>query len=132
MVRFSKKTDYAIQFLTACAEHAHTPLSAGEFARVTHISFLFIQQIAQDLRKAGFLEVKKGRQGGFVLMRSLDEITVQEIAETMEGAPSVVPCIASASQCSLSATCGSRKKFMNINQKIISLLSNITLAELHT
>lgn len=130
MVRLSKKTDYAIQFLLALHDAKDAPLSLGCFARESHISFLFLQHIVRSLKSHELVTVTKGREGGYMLAKPLSEITVKEISDLLEGAPSVVPCIMAPTLCGLSGKCGARKRFITVNEKINTVLASITLADL--
>ena len=89
-----------------------------------------MQQIVSELKKAKMVTVTKGCEGGYALAKPLSEISIQEVAEIMEGKTAMLPCMVSTTKCSLSETCGSRKRFSKINQKLIDVLSGITLAEI--
>lgn len=130
MVRLSKKTDYAIQFLLALHDAGTEPLSLGAFGRTSHISFLFMQHIVRTLKSEGIVTVTKGREGGYVLAKPLSEISVKGISDILEGSPAIVPCIEKEGCCPLAATCGARKRFINVNEKINTLLASITLQDL--
>ncbi len=129
MVKLSKRTDYAIQFLLAASATGGSALSVGTFSRESHISFLFMQHIVQILRMHGYLHVTRGRDGGYTLAKPIENTTVKEISDVMEGTQAVVPCIADPRGCSLSMSCSARKRFVSINQRINNMLDSISLAE---
>lgn len=130
MVRLSKKTDYAIQFLLALHDAGSEPLSIGAFARNSHISFLFMQHIVRTLKSEGLVTVTMGREGGYILAKPLAEISVKRISDVLEGEPAIVACIEKEGSCPLASTCSARKRFINVNEKINRLLTSITLQDL--
>ncbi len=86
-MKFSKKTEYGLRFLLALAE-----LSEGRFMGIYQISLRhqipmkFLEAIAVALKKAGFLDVKKGAGGGYRLRFRPSEITLLMVFECLEDA----------------------------------------------
>ena len=44
----------------------------------------FLVQILNDLRRAGLVESRRGKSGGYLLSRKPDSITLREIADAVE------------------------------------------------
>jgi Rrf2 family protein len=86
-VKISRKADYALRALLDLAIHA--PVDGGvrssEIARRTRAPRKFLEAILLDLRKAGFVRSKRGRDGGHWLARDPARVTVGAILEAIDG-----------------------------------------------
>ena len=62
----SKKAQYALQALSYMAETAtEAPILIADIASNKHIPLKFLENILLELKKAGFLDSKKGKHGGY-------------------------------------------------------------------
>jgi Rrf2 family protein len=62
----SKKTQYAFKALTYLAEQEKDlPVLIAEISKKKKIPLKFLENILLELRKAGMLESKKGKGGGY-------------------------------------------------------------------
>ena len=62
----SKKTQYALQALSyMVGKDTDQPILIAEIAEEKHIPLKFLENILLELRKAGFLDSKKGKNGGY-------------------------------------------------------------------
>jgi len=128
MIKLSKELDYTIQFLIAlsCQEES-APLSVRQFSKNTTISFLFLQRIACKLREAGIVESTKGVNGGYLLSKTLAELTLKDISEIIDGGTNIVECFKYNRNCKMLAGCKSVSVFQKINVDLLNYLSTITL-----
>ena len=55
-----------------------------ELAQREAVSANFLVQILNDLRRAGLVESRRGKSGGYLLARKPDEINLREIVEAVE------------------------------------------------
>lgn len=85
-MRFSAKGEYGVLAVFELAQHAEkTPLQAKTIAKNQHIPLRFLEQVLNELRKAGLIESIRGAQGGYVLSRPPSEIHISDILEAIEG-----------------------------------------------
>jgi Rrf2 family protein len=84
-MRITAKEDYAVR---ACLELALAdggPLKRDAIAEAQEIPTAFLQNILAELRHAEIVEAQRGRDGGFKLARSADEITVADVVRAVSG-----------------------------------------------
>jgi Rrf2 family protein len=85
-VRVSAKVDYAVR---AAAELAaapgDAPVKAERIAEAQGIPRKFLENILQTLRQAGIVESRRGPEGGHLLARPADEITVADVIRAVDG-----------------------------------------------
>jgi len=89
----SKKTQYAIKALMYMAEkNTSDPILISEISKKKKISLKFLENILLTLRKAGFLNSKKGKGGGYTFNMKPEEITIAMILRVVEGPIALLPC----------------------------------------
>ena len=90
----SKKTKYGIKALAYLAsKDARLPVQIAEIARHENISQKFLESILLTLRKTGFLGSKKGKGGGYYLIKDPSEIQMTSVMRVLEGPIAMVPCV---------------------------------------
>lgn len=85
-MNLSVKTEYALQAMFDLAMHAHgEPVKIAEIARRQKIPQKFLELILSSLKQGGFVESRRGADGGYLLARPADAITVGEVVRFVEG-----------------------------------------------
>jgi Rrf2 family protein len=85
-MQLTHATLYAIQFLLALsAEKKRRPIASHVVARTWGIPELFLKKLLGRLSKAGLLEIVMGPGGGCRLVRRLDQVSLLEVMEAIEG-----------------------------------------------
>ena len=86
----SKKCEYALRAIFELStRNAHTPVRTHEIAKSQGISSRFLEVIFNELRHGGFLESKRGNEGGYYLAKPAGEISVGEVISYIQGPISV-------------------------------------------
>lgn len=90
----SKKTQYAFRALTYLVEkYDQGPVLIAEIARKKKIPLKFLENILLELRKAGYLESKKGKGGGYFIAKQPSKIPVAAIIRVVDGPIAMLPCV---------------------------------------
>ena len=132
-MNFSQKADYGLFLLTELAKHrSDEAVSLRTIAEEHQMSFLFLQKVAMDLRKAGIISADRGKDGGYRLDKSPETLTLKEILEIFEGPLAVMHCLVphTTENCSRQSRCSMRHGLNRINDAIIQILGNTTLLSL--
>jgi Rrf2 family protein len=129
-MRISTRGRYSLEALLYMAllpqeEYAST----RSIAESTGISDGYLEQLFIALRKAGIVQGIRGPQGGYVLGRDYDRITVGDILRAVEGSLEPVECI-SVATCPIRDTCKSRQTWVDIYNEIAGCADSVTLKEL--
>src|SRR5215831_16401035 len=83
----SVKGEYALQAIFDLAsQRPGEPVRIADIARRQKIPQKFLELILASLKQAGFVESKRGAEGGYLLLRSPDSLTVGEVVRHIEGA----------------------------------------------
>ncbi|WP_020674962.1 RrF2 family transcriptional regulator [Geopsychrobacter electrodiphilus] len=93
-MKLSTKSRYGVRAMFDMAYHTGTlPAQIKDISRRQNISPRYLEQIFQDLKKAGLLNSRRGPQGGYSLARPAEEITVKDIVLAAEGELQLVNCV---------------------------------------
>jgi Rrf2 family transcriptional regulator, iron-sulfur cluster assembly transcription factor len=85
-VRLSSKARYAIRAIFDLAYHGQgEPLQVRDIAERQAIPPRFLEQIFQDLKRAGLVQSKRGPRGGYRLARRPAELRVGDVLRAVEG-----------------------------------------------
>jgi Rrf2 family transcriptional regulator, nitric oxide-sensitive transcriptional repressor len=102
-MRPKRYTEYALRVLMHLAAKPEQLSSIGEISREHSISHNHLMKIVHNLRKDGFIEALRGRNGGIRLSRAGSEITVGEVVRATEGGFDAADGAARQPECPLDA-----------------------------
>ncbi|MEL7647101.1 MAG: Rrf2 family transcriptional regulator [Sedimentibacter sp.] len=106
------------------------PVSLKKISDKYDISESYLEQLFAKLRKDGYIETVRGPQGGYMLAKKPQEITVGMILRALEGEMTTSQCI-SKDVCSRESICATRVIFEKIENSINNVIDNITLADMY-
>lgn len=131
----SKKTQYAFKALIYLAQHQNNgPVLIAEIARKKNIPLKFLENILLELRKAGILESKKGKGGGYLFKNPPSTIPLAKVMRTVEGPIALLPCVSlnfyeKCKDCQ-EEVCGLNKVMIEVRDASLKILEGKTVADL--
>lgn len=134
----SRKTKYGIKALTNLARREDDmPVAIGTIAREENISQKFLESILLLLRKTGYLGSKKGKGGGYYLLKKAEEIPVAAVYRILEGPIAMVPCVSlnfyeKCDDCPDEESCSVHNLMIQVRDNTLSILEHTSLADLIT
>ena len=85
-MNISKKAEYAIRAVISIARHTtNSPLQISEISNKESIPIKFLEQILLSLKNNGILNSKRGANGGYLLAKSKDDISIGMILDIVDG-----------------------------------------------
>ena len=85
-MNISVKGEYALQALIdLAAQPPGEPVKVADVARRQGIPQKFLELILASLKQGGFVESRRGAEGGYLLARSADSVTVGDVLRFVEG-----------------------------------------------
>ena len=85
-MNLSKKSRYGITALIDLAVYAKDQcVQLSSIAERNNISVKYLEQIFSSLRKAGLVRSVKGPQGGYLLAKRPERITVADVIHALDG-----------------------------------------------
>jgi len=86
-MNISIKGEYALHAIFDLAlQRFGEPIKIAEIAKRQRIPQKFLELILAGLKQGGFVESRRGAEGGYLLARSADGITVGQVMRYVEGA----------------------------------------------
>ena len=91
-MKISKKCRYALKAVFELTwRNTGKPIKIHDIADAQGVSPRFTEVILNELKHGGFVESKRGNQGGYMLARDAEDLTVREVIEYIQGPISVAP-----------------------------------------
>ena len=86
-MNISVKGEYALQAIFDLAtQRSGEPVKIADIARRQKIPQKFLELILAGLKQGGFVESRRGAEGGYLLARPAESIAVGEVLRVVEGA----------------------------------------------
>lgn len=133
----SKKTKYGLKALVYIAkkDNGKQPVLIAEIAEQENISKKFLEMILLQLKNTGFLGSKKGKGGGYYLLRDPKNITVASLIRILEGPIALLPCVSlnfyeKCDDCKTEEECSLHRVMIEVRDSTLKVLENRTLADL--
>jgi Rrf2 family cysteine metabolism transcriptional repressor len=133
-MELSQRTQYAVRAVFELAKRrGQGPVRIAEVAKAQAIPRRFLEVILGELKQAGFVESRRGSQGGYVLGRSPDQLTVAEVIEFLQGPLGPVACLSdesAAAECPLRTCCVFRGMWEQVREAVSNVYKNTTFSDL--
>ena len=129
----SKKCKYAIKALLYLADNQSEERSifSTEIAENENIPQKFLETILRELRNFQLLQSKRGKTGGYKLLKKPSEIKLAELMRMMDGPIALLPCVSlnyytSCDECN-ETTCTIKPVFEKVRDQTLSILGNTSI-----
>ncbi|MEZ2415301.1 Rrf2 family transcriptional regulator [Muriicola sp. E247] len=132
----SKKTKYGLKALTFLAKQdKKEPIPIADIAEQENISQKFLESILLTLRGTGYLGSKKGKGGGYYLIKDPSEIPMTTVMRVLEGPIAMVSCVSlnfyeQCEDCPDEQSCSVHKLMLKVRDSALEVYRNTTLADL--
>src|SRR5436190_21631156 len=133
----SRKSKYGLKALLVLAqETGRGPMLISELADRDAIPKKFLEAILLELKRAGVVDSRKGKGGGYFLRRKPEEITFGAVIRVLEGPLAAVPCVSQTAymkcaECVDEKTCGVRAAMKEVRDATAKILDNTSLADIN-
>lgn len=132
-MRISKRCQYALRAVFELAlRDTGQPVKIHEIAAAQNIPPRFLETILNQLRHAGFVESRRGSEGGYMLARTAEELTVGEVLQCVQG-PILLAADAAEKPNKSESFYGDyafKQLWHSVNRAISQVCDNTTFAEL--
>ncbi|MEX1312514.1 MAG: Rrf2 family transcriptional regulator [Candidatus Sulfomarinibacteraceae bacterium] len=132
-MRVSKSEEYGLRLVMALAVSGEQ-LTIRELAEREELPDTTVAKIVGRLRRVGLVEAVRGRNGGYTLTRSADEISLAEVVSAFEAEVFSSDFCHTMSPgdgiCAKSTDCGLRPVWRGLRNVIGNFLEGITVADI--
>lgn len=125
-MKISKKAQYALTAMVHLARRkTRKAVSIRQISNIEKVPFEFLSKIFSDLEKNGLVLSRHGANGGYVLARRPQKITVADVVGLLENI-NAVDC----AFCPKSKKCLTKNVWAKVDKAVSKTLDSITLNEL--
>jgi Rrf2 family protein len=131
----SQKAKYALRALVSLARVGRgETMMIGEISREQAIPKKFLEQILLELKRAGFVASRRGRTGGYELVRAPEQIMYGEVLRLIDGPIAPLPCLSKIAykrceDCRDETSCEIRHVFERVTMATREVLDSTSLAD---
>lgn len=129
-MKLSTKGRYGVRAMVDLASnYGGAPVSIKTISKRENLSEYYLEQLFSPLRRANIIRSIRGAQGGYVLCKPPNEITVGDVMTILEGPIEIADCIDGV-ECDSSDCCATKAVWEKIKYSIDSVMNSITLQDI--
>lgn len=133
-MKLSTKGRYGLRAVLDLAINGkNEAVALSQVAERQDISISYLEQLIAKLKKAGIVNSIRGAQGGYILAKKPEEISVGDILRALEGDLNPVDCaeiMGKGSSCTGADLCVTKYVWMRISDSINNTVDTMMLSEL--
>lgn len=128
---FSRSSQYAIQALVLLAtEPQGSHVLCRTLAKRLDLPLPYLSKLMQEFSRRGIVGSSRGRQGGYFMMRSPDQVSLMEVMTVIGGERATKECFLGFKECSDETACAMHCRWRPVKEKLFSLLQEQSLGKL--
>ena len=124
-MQLTQHTDYGLRLLIVLTRREGEPIALPEFAAEQHLSYNHVAKVAQALVREGFINSRRGRNGGVELARAPEDISVGPVVGARERGLQLADC----AHCALQGDSNTSPLLAEALAAFLAVLDRTTLAE---
>lgn len=128
-MKLTKSCEYALRIVLYLGK-TDQKVTNQELSDTLYIPYHNLTKLIQQLSKAGVVKSFKGKYGGNQLRIQLEELTLKDIIDIIDGPTELSECLSNEMACSLFDACQLKHTFKKVQLEINSVLEAVNLAAL--
>ncbi len=130
-MRLTRAAEYAIRCILYLAQQGRgVVVKRSKIAREADIPAHFLAKIAQQLARAGLIDIRQGPRGGLALLKDSKSITLLAVVEIMIGEIFLNDCVALPDSCNMSLGCSVHQVWLQARDQLRDTLAGVTFKQL--
>ena len=128
----TRETDYAIRALRALSDGSKKTLA--QICKEEVVPQQFGYKILKKLSKAGYVTIKRGKEGGYTIAEDFGTRTLYDLTGVMEIPTDISPCVVPGYKCEVHANLGEsclvNRKLSALQKLLDTELKGVVLASM--
>ena len=130
-MRLTRAGEYAVRCVMCLAKNGKGKVvSRHAVSAYGHIPSHFLAKIAQQLSRAGIIEILQGARGGYRLAVSPEKLSLLDVIEAIIGEIFLNDCVIRPESCHASSSCAVNNVWMQARNQLRQTLAQVTFAKL--
>ena len=114
---FSQTVEYALRAIVHLARQPNALQTTAQISKATQVPAPYLSKVLQTLARDGLVSVRRGVNGGFLLGKSPDQLTIYEVVQCVDPIRRIHSCpLELASH---------RKRLCSLHKKMDGALENV-------
>lgn len=132
-MKITYKGDYALKILLDLAlNYGRGLIQVKDISKRQDIPLKYLGQIILTLKSAGYIISKRGHDGGVLLAKPPEKITLGEVVRITDGTTSPITCVSCSepTKCDFSRTCPFMPVWAEVRQSINRIVDSTTMLDM--
>lgn len=131
-MKLSSRGEYALRALIFLGGSGERLVPIVEISENTLVSINYLEQLLLQLKRNGYVQSKRGANGGYRLSRNPEEIIIGDVIRNLEGPLAPMGCVSITSyeSCPLEEGCLLKPLWALVRDTVADLLDHTTLKDL--
>ena len=127
MLKITRLADYSVLILCQFSMRRDKVLSSSMVSKDTGINIATVSKLLSLLVKGNILIAIRGSKGGYKPSRKLEDISIKEIIEAVEGPVTLTNCLDknTSDKCNLIDSCITKNTWSKVNNAVANTLHSI-------
>lgn len=134
MLKLSNKGLYGVKALYELAKnYGDSPINIKEISKRHGMPVQFLEQVLHQLKLKGLVKSRRGVNGGYILSRPPEEITIGDIVRALEGPIALCECLSKKSpkeNIIKELHCVTSNIYRELGKKVEEAFDSVTLNEI--
>jgi Rrf2 family protein len=136
MLKLTRRSEYGLIALRHLALAGRQAVGQSDVAAAKEMSDCYgiplplLAKVLQQLAREGFVESEQGARGGYRLARAASLISVLDVIRAIDGPVVLTSCSMHGEDCGVLDTCTVKAPLRRVQDGILKLLANISVADL--
>ncbi len=130
-MEITRQADYALRAMLFLARQEQDQRTAtSEIAKKQNIPPSFLAKIISQLSIAGLIHTSRGARGGVSMARPLNEITMLQVVEAIDGPVALNECTANPKICQFGEDCPLHEVWCETQEELVKKLKTSTFSHI--
>jgi len=130
-MQITRQADYALRAMLYLAKMDPTQRSAtSQIAEIQQIPPSFLAKIISQLSIAGLIHTSRGARGGVSLARPIEEVSLLDVVEAIDGPISLNECTHNQESCPFGEECPIHPVWCEAQKELVDKLKNTRFSDL--
>ncbi len=131
-MKLTTRSKYGTRLLLDIALHSDggRPVPSKDTAERENLSLKYLEKLIKVLKQGGYVKGKRGPNGGNILIRKPEDISIGDVARILDGEEQVMGCDGDVSTCPRAAVCLKRSIWDDASLAMYKMLDSYSLADL--
>jgi len=129
-MKLSKTSEYALRILIFMAKEPDKMYTAKQLIEELKVSDKYLRRLMTDLSKSGFIQSVQGREGGYTFIKSINEIFLFDVIDSVEGMDKLNSCVLGFEKCSCTNPCAMHDTWQHVRAELNKVFRETTLSNM--